>query len=205
MARSTFREDRALDIEAEVKGFDLSAVSAYSGKYVGYGIRKGKLSAKLNYKIEDRKLSASNNIFLDQLTFGDPVESPDAIKAPVLLAVALLKNGRGEINLDLPVSGTLDDPQFSIGGLVFQAIMNLLGKAITAPFALLGSMFGGGEELAWLEFDAGRAGITETAPASSRPRQGTEEQASTEARDHACGVDPQQDLPGLRRCFWSGS
>ena len=119
-AFNPFREDRALDIEAEVKGFDLSAVSAYSGKYVGYGIRKGKLSAKLNYKIEDRKLSASNNIFLDQLTFGDPVESPDAIKAPVLLAVALLKNGRGEINLDLPVSGTLDDPQFSIGGLVFR-------------------------------------------------------------------------------------
>lgn len=200
-AFNPFREDRALDIEAEVKGFDLSAVSAYSGKYVGYGIRKGKLSAKLNYKIEDRKLSASNNIFLDQLTFGDPVESPDAIKAPVLLAVALLKNGRGEINLDLPVSGTLDDPQFSIGGLVFRAIMNLLGKAITAPFALLGSMFGGGEELAWLEFDAGRAGITETGTGKLETLAKALKSRPALKLEIAPRVDPQQDLPGLRKVF----
>ncbi len=152
-----FREDRRLDIAAEVKDFELTGVSAYSGKYVGYGIDKGKLSAELNYKIEERRLTATNRVFLDQLTFGPPTDSPDAIKAPVQLAVALLKNRRGEIDLRLPVSGTLDDPQFSIGGLVFRAIMNLLGKAITSPFALLGSMFGGGEELSQLEFDAGSA------------------------------------------------
>ena len=195
-----FREDRALDIKAEVKSFDLSAVSAYSGKYVGYGIRKGKLSAKLNYKIEDRKLSATNNIFLDQLTFGEPVESPDAIKAPVLLAVALLKNGRGEIDLDLPISGTLDDPQFSIGGLVFRAIMNLLGKAITAPFALLGSMFGGGgEELAWLAFEPGRAVITEKGTAKLETLAKALKNRPALKLEISSHVDPQQDPDGLRK------
>jgi len=152
-----FRDDRRLEIAAEVKDFDLVGVSAYAGKYVGYGIDKGKLSAQLQYTIEDRKLVASHQVFLDQLTFGPPTGSPDAIQAPVQLAMALLKNRRGEIDLHLPVSGTLDDPQFSVGGLVLRAIMSLLGKAVTSPFALLGSMFGGGEELSQLTFEPGTA------------------------------------------------
>jgi hypothetical protein len=93
-----------------VKDFELSSVSTYAGKYVGYGIEKGKLSANLNYKIEDRKLTATNQVFLDQLTFGDKVDSPSALKLPVLLAVSLLKNSRGEIDLDLPVGGSWTIP-----------------------------------------------------------------------------------------------
>lgn len=158
-----FRQDRYLDIAASVKDFELTGVSTYSGKYVGYGIEKGKLSADLNYKIEDRKLTATNRVFLDQLTFGDKVDSPDALNLPVQLAVSLLKNRAGEIDLRLPISGSLDDPQFSIAGLVFKAIVNLVGKALTAPFALLGSMFGGGEELSYLEFAPGRASFSPTA------------------------------------------
>lgn len=153
-----FRQDRALDIRASVKDFELSSVSTYAAKYVGYGIEKGKLSAQLGYKIEDRKLSATNQVFLDQLTFGDKVDSPSALKLPVLLAVSLLKNSRGEIDLDLPVGGSLDDPQFSVGGIVVKVIVNLITKAITSPFALLGSIFGGNaEELAWLDFEPGFA------------------------------------------------
>ncbi|MDD3326419.1 MAG: DUF748 domain-containing protein [Zoogloea sp.] len=153
-----FRQDRALDIRASVKDFELSSVSTYAAKYVGYGIDKGKLSAQLGYKIEDRKLSATNQVFLDQLTFGDKVDSPSALKLPVLLAVSLLKNSRGEIDLDLPVGGSLDDPQFSVGGIVVKVIVNLITKAITSPFALLGSIFGGNaEELAWLDFEPGFA------------------------------------------------
>ena len=152
-----FREDRYLDIAASVKDFELTGVSPYSSKYVGYGIRKGKLSADLTYKIEDRKLTATNRLFLDQLTFGDRADSPDAPNLPVQLAVSLLKNRAGEIDLSLPISGSLDDPQFSIGGLVVKAILNLIGKALTAPFALLGSMFGGGEELSQLDFAPGRS------------------------------------------------
>ncbi|MCK0507776.1 DUF748 domain-containing protein [Aromatoleum anaerobium] len=154
-----FREDRYLDIAASVKDFELTGVSPYSSKYVGYGIEKGKLSADLTYKIEDRKLTATNRLFLDQLTFGDRADSPDAPNLPVQLAVSLLKNRAGEINLNLPISGSLDDPQFSIGGLVVKAILNLIGKAFTAPFALLGSMFGGGEELSQLDFAPGRSGF----------------------------------------------
>lgn len=152
-----FRQDRYLDILASVKDFELTGLSSYSGKYVGYGIEKGKLSADLNYKVEDRKLTATNRVFVDQLTFGDKVDSPEATNLPVQLAVSLLKNGRGEIDLNLPISGTLDDPQFSVFGLVVRALVNLVGKAITAPFSLLGAALGGGEELSQLAFEPGLA------------------------------------------------
>jgi len=145
-----FRQDQRLNIDAEVKDFDLPGLSSYSGRYVGYGIARGKLSASLNYRIEDRKLSAENHVFLDQLTFGDAVDSPEATKLPVRLAVSLLKNSRGEIDINLPVGGTLDDPQFSVFGLVVRAFVNLIGKALTAPFALFGR-----EELSKLDFDPG--------------------------------------------------
>ena len=145
-----FRQDHHLNIEASVKDFELSDLSGYSGRYIGYGISRGRLSATLNYRIEDRKLSAENHVFLDQLTFSDAVESPEATNLPVRLAVALLKNARGEIDIHLPVGGTLDDPQFSVFGLVLRALGGLIAKAITAPFALLGR-----EELSFLDFDPG--------------------------------------------------
>jgi hypothetical protein len=148
-----------LDLKADIKGIELTSLSAYSGKYAGYAIDKGKLSLFVNYKIENDLLEAQNRVFLDQLTFGERVDSPDATSLPVTLAVSLLKNRNGEIDLNLPISGSLNDPQFSVGGLVVKVIVNLLAKAVTAPFALLGSMFGGGEELSNVEFDYGRAAI----------------------------------------------
>jgi hypothetical protein len=152
-------KDIFLDLTAEAKGVEMSGFSPYAARYAGYDIEKGKLSANIHYFIENRQLKAENHLFLDQLTFGNRVESPQATHLPVLLAVALLKNGRGEIDINLPIAGSLDDPQFSIGGLVFKMFMNLIVKAVTSPFALIGSLFGGGEELAWLEFDPGRAAI----------------------------------------------
>ncbi|MEI7429364.1 MAG: DUF748 domain-containing protein [Betaproteobacteria bacterium] len=149
-----------LDLQAEIKGVELTPFSAYSGKYAGYAIEKGKLSLFVNYKIENDQLTAENRVFLDQLTFGDRVESPDATKLPVTLAVSLLSNRNGEIDINLPISGSLSDPQFSVGGLVVKVIVNLLVKAVTSPFALLGSMFGGGEELSNVEFDFGRSAIS---------------------------------------------
>lgn len=144
-----------LDLQAEVKGIEMTSFSPYSGKYAGYAIEKGKLSVFVKYKIENNQLQAENRVFLDQLTFGQPVESPDATKLPVNLALALLKNRKGEIDIDLPISGSLDDPQFSIGGLIVKVIVNLLVKAVTSPFALIGSLFGGGEEMSFVEFDYG--------------------------------------------------
>jgi hypothetical protein len=103
----------------------MTSLSPYSGKYAGYAIEKGKMSLFVKYKIEKkRQLTAENRIFLDQLTFGEPVDSPEATKLPVTLAVALLKNRNGEIDINLPISGSLDDPEFSIGGLVVQVIVN---------------------------------------------------------------------------------
>ena len=195
-----FRQDAHLDIVAKVTGFELTGLSSYSGKYVGYGIAKGKLSAELNYKIEDRKLTATNQIFLDQLTFGDKVDSPDAVNLPVQLAVSLLKNSRGEIDLRLPVSGTLDDPEFSIFGLVLKMFFNLIGKAITSPFALLGSALGGsGEELSQLAL----------APGSAQPGEAQQGKLKTLAQalvdrptlklDVIGRADPASDLDGLRQ------
>lgn len=188
-----------LDLKADVKGVDLVSFSPYSGKYAGYNIEKGKLSLDIAYKLENRKLSAENRIFIDQLTFGSQVDSPDATKLPVNLAIALLKNNRGEINLNLPISGSLDDPQFSVGGLIVQVIVNLFVKAVTSPFALIGSMFGGGEELSNIEFGPGRT----TLDAAAVKRLETLAKALTERDslklDITGRADPESDMEGIKQ------
>jgi hypothetical protein len=140
---------------------DLGPMTPYSEKYVGYPIEKGKLSFDLKYLIDKRKLESTNVIFIDQFTLGDRVENPKATQLPVKLAIALLKDRKGEIRLDIPVTGSLDDPKFSIWGIIWKVIVNLITKAATSPFALLGAVFGGGEELSYLEFDYGLATISE--------------------------------------------
>jgi uncharacterized protein involved in outer membrane biogenesis/outer membrane protein OmpA-like peptidoglycan-associated protein len=147
--------DLSLALAGKARDIELPPLSPYAVKYAGYGITKGKLAFDVDYKVENRKLDAKNRLVIDQLTFGERVESPDATKLPVLLAVALLKDANGVIDLDLPIGGTIDDPQFSVFGLIVKVIVNLLTKAATAPFALLGAIAGGGEELAWIEFAAG--------------------------------------------------
>ncbi len=155
------KEDLYVDIKARFKDMELSPLTPYSGKYVGYTVEKGKLSFDLSYLIDKRKLDAKNEIFIDQFNFGEKVESPQATKLPVKLAVALLKDRKGEIKLDIPVSGSLDDPKFSIWGIILKIIVNLIAKAATSPFALLGAIIGGGEELSFVEFDYGSTAITE--------------------------------------------
>lgn len=155
----TWGKELYLDITASAKGIDMPTFSPYSGKYVGYTIDKGKLSVDIHYHVENGELTAENNIFLDQLAFGEKIESPDALSVPVNLALAVLQNRRGEIDLHLPIKGSINDPEFSLGGIIIQAILNLLTKAVTAPFALLGSLFGG-EELSQADFLPGDAQIT---------------------------------------------
>jgi len=153
-----------LDLQAEVRGIEMSSLSPYSGKYAGYAIEKGKLSLFVKYKLENNLLEAENRVFLDQLTFGEAVASPDATKLPVTLAVALLKNRRGEIDINLPISGSLDDPQFSLGGVIVKVIVNLFIRAVSSPFALLGSLFGSGSgELSHVDFEYGHAAISKEA------------------------------------------
>jgi uncharacterized protein involved in outer membrane biogenesis len=157
-----FARALTLDLTANARDIDLPPLTPYSGKYAGYGIEKGKLSLEVHYKIENRKLAASNKLVLDQLTFGEHVDSPTATKLPILLAVALLKDRNGVIRLDLPISGSLDDPKFSVGAVIVQIIVNLLTKIVTAPFAVLGALIGGGggEQLAYVEFAPGHAELS---------------------------------------------
>src|SRR5690606_8664658 len=155
--------DLAMDIKAEVRGMELAPLSPYSGRYIGYGIEKGKLSFDVAYKVEDRTLTAENRLILEQLTLGDKMESSEAANLPVHFALALLRDRNGVIDINLPIGGSLDDPEFSVGGLIVKVIVNVITKAVTAPFSLIGSMFGGGEEMSHVAFDAGRARIPDAA------------------------------------------
>ncbi|OWQ92169.1 hypothetical protein CDN99_07435 [Roseateles aquatilis] len=148
----------ALDITASATDIELAPLSPYAGKYAGYAIERGKLSTRVHYQIEPGgRLQADNKIVLNQLSFGERIDSPTATKLPVRLAVALLKDSNGVIDVNLPVSGSINDPEFSIGGLVVKLIINLLTKALTAPFSLLSG--GGGAEMSQLEFQPGTAAL----------------------------------------------
>jgi len=155
-----FAKELSLDIAAKARDIDLPPLTPYSVKYAGYGIEKGKLTFDVHYKVENRKLAAENRLVLDQLTFNrERIDSPTATKLPVLLAVSLLKDSRGVIDIDLPIAGSLDDPKFSVGGLIIRVIVNLLTKAVTAPFALLGAAFGHGQELSIVPFAPGSSAL----------------------------------------------
>ena len=188
-----------LDIKADITGVDLVGFSPYSGKYAGYAIEKGKLSMNLAYKLENRQLSADNRVFIDQFTFGDKVESPDATKLPVNLALSLLKNNRGEIDINLPISGSLDDPEFSVGGLIVRVIVNLFVKAVTSPFALLGSMFGGGEELSNLDFAVGRANLSDAATKKLEALAKALTERQSLKLEITGRADPELDKEGVKR------
>lgn len=188
-----------LDLAASVKGMDLPAATPYSARYAGYPIIKGKISLDVKYRIENRQLRAENRLVLDQLTFGNRVESPSATKLPVLLAVALLKDRNGVIDINLPISGSLDDPQFSLGRIILQVIVNLVTKAVTSPFALIGSLFGGGEELSFIEFGPGRAVLDKTALDKLKTLAKALEERPGLKLDVIGHIDPQADKEGLRR------
>ena len=147
----------ALDLRAKVRDLELPPLSPYAIKYAGYGIERGKMSVDLAYVVQPNgELSATNKIVLNQLAFGDKAQESTA-SLPVKLAVALLADRHGVIDLDLPVSGSINDPQFSLGGVIWKAISNLIVKAVSAPFALLASASGGGSELSRIEFAPGTA------------------------------------------------
>lgn len=152
----------SLDLTATAHDIELTNLTPYSTKYAGYPITKGKLNVDLHYQLANEQLTANNHIFIDQLTFGDHVDNDTATKLPVRLAISLLKNRRGEIDVNVPVSGSLSNPEFSLGGLIWKAVLNLIAKAVTAPFSLLANAFGGGgEELGYVEFAPGTATLTD--------------------------------------------
>ena len=183
------------DIQGSAKGIELTRLTPYAARYAGYAIEKGSLSMTVHYKIDGGKLNASNQIFLDQLTFGDKVDSPDATKLPVLFAVALLKNRHGEIDVNLPISGSLDDPQFSVGGIIWRVIVNLITKAVMAPFSLLS---GGGDELGFVPFAPGSAELTDAARARLDTLASKLDDRPALKLEATGRADPAVDLAGLR-------
>lgn len=149
----------ALDIQAKMRDLELPPLSPYSVKYAGHSIEQGKLSMDVSYKVQpDGKLAANNKLVLNQLAFGDQVEGAPA-SLPVRLAVALLADRNGVIDLDLPISGSLNDPQFSLGSVIVKVIGNLIMKAVTAPFSLLAGVFTGADEHGAIDFAPGNAAL----------------------------------------------
>jgi len=156
-----------LDITAKMRDLDLAPLSPYSVRYSGHGIERGKMSMDVNYKIAaDGQLTATNKLVLNQLQFGDEVQgAPNSL--PVRLAVALLADRNGVIDVDLPLRGSLNDPQFSIGPLIFKAIVNLIVKAATSPFSLLtGGLGGGSGESSTVTFEPGSSVLSASAKES---------------------------------------
>jgi hypothetical protein len=191
------------DLTMSFHNIELSIFNPYSGRFAGYDIAKGKLTTDMHYKVVDRKLDAQHHIVIDQLEFGEKTASKEAVSLPVKLAVALLKDRNGVIDLPLPITGSLDDPKFRLAPIIWKVLVNLLEKAVTAPFALLGSLFGSGPELQFIDFQPGSNELS-TAESDKvkalvkaldqRPRcKGRTQRAAKRAR------------PRLRRHRWSSS
>lgn len=193
-----FGTELQMDIVAKVKDIDLPPLSPYSEKFVGYAIEKGKLSADVNYQIENGALSADNKIFLDQLTLGEKVDREDAASLPLDLALTLLKNRRGEIDIHLPLKGSINDPEFNLGDIIFQAFVNLITKAITSPFALLGAAFEGGEELSEITFTPGFATIEDESLQRLQALAGILNDRPSLELEISSHVDPVADHEGLK-------
>lgn len=148
------------DLKIVFHGIELIPTSPYSGKFLGYRLNKGKLSLDLHYELAGDKLKGQNVVTVDQLMLGDKVESPDATKLPVKLGIAILKDRSGKIELDVPVEGSLNDPEFRLGRVITRALVNVFTKIVTSPFAALGAVFGGkGEEVSYQDFAAGSAAL----------------------------------------------
>lgn len=148
--------NKFVDLKIDFKNVDLVPLSPYAGKFAGYELARGKLVVDTKFLLEGKKIEATNVVTLNQFTFGAPTNSAEATKLPVRLGVALLKDIDGKIVIDLPIQGSLDDPNFRIGRVVLRVVVNLLTKAAVSPFGLVGSMFGGGgDELAFQEFSPG--------------------------------------------------
>jgi hypothetical protein len=156
------------DLALSFRNIELSTFNPYSGKFAGYNISKGKLTTELHYKVEGRNLDAQHHITIDQLEFGAKTESKDAVSLPIKLAVALLKDRNGVIDLNLPVTGSLDDPTFKLAPIIWKVFVHILEKAVTAPFALLGSLFGGGPDLQFIDFKPGTADLDSAAADKAR-------------------------------------
>ena len=147
------------NVRLEFRNLDMPKVTPYAVRFAGYKVASGRMSLDLNYSVRNNLIEGNHRVLLDQFTLGEQVDSPGAMSLPLRLAIAILKDDDGKIDLAVPISGNLDDPKFDYGGVIRQAIFNILTSIVTAPFKLIGSLFGGGqgEEISQIAFDPGSA------------------------------------------------
>ncbi|MBD8237593.1 DUF748 domain-containing protein [Pseudomonas fluorescens] len=155
----------ALDIATSFKRVELTTLTPYSGKFAGFRIRKGRLNLDLHYVITKGQLKAENKVVVEQLQLGEKVDSADAVDLPIRLAIALLKDTDGKISIELPVTGDLNNPQFSVMPIVWQTLRNLVVRAATAPFKFIGGLVtgGGSEDLGNVSFAPGSTELSKDA------------------------------------------
>lgn len=158
----------SLDIATSFKRVELTTLTPYSGKFAGYRIRKGRLNLDLHYLITKGQLKAENKLVVEQLQLGEKVDSPDAVDLPIKLAIALLKDSDGNISIELPVTGDLNNPQFSVMPIVWQTLRNLIVRAATAPFKFIGGLISGGDsqDLSNVSFAPGSSELSSDAQSS---------------------------------------
>lgn len=190
------------DVGVHVKGIELSPLGPYAGKYVGYLIKKGQVSMDLTYLIEGGTIQSSNQVLVKQLAFGEETNSPDATTLPVKLAVSLLRDRSGDIKLDIPVTGSLDDPSFSVGGVILGVIKNMLVKAATSPFSLLSAAVGSEEELSHIDFSPGNAALTPAARTRLTTLATLLHDRPGVKLDIVGRVDPGRDREALKQLFY---
>lgn len=202
----------SVNLVVDARNVDLTPLSPYSGKYAGYELARGKMMLAVKLVVDGKKIDSNNVVTLNQFTLGNPVESPEATKLPVRLGVALLKDTNGNIVIDLPVQGRIDDPSFKIGHVVMRVIVNLLTKAAVSPFSLLGAAFGGGgEELGFQEFVPGTAELrseekgkldTLVKALTNRPALSVDIEGSFDAGADAFALKRTKFDASVRRAIW---
>ncbi|WP_052700751.1 DUF748 domain-containing protein [Methylocucumis oryzae] len=148
------------DVKINFKGLPMPLVSPYMVQFAGYKVEKGKMSLALDYKVANKKLTASNNLLIDQFELGEKIDNPDAVSIPIKLAVALLKDSNGRIKFDVPITGSLEDPKFNIGAIITDAVVNALGKIVASPFNALASLLGDDKQFSHVMFKPGSADLS---------------------------------------------
>jgi hypothetical protein len=195
--------DKRTDMHLITENVELAVFNPYSGRFAGYNIDRGELSSDIHYVLQDRKLTADHKIRIDQLKWGEKTETKGEAPLPVKLATVLLRDRHGVIELDLPVTGSLDDPKFRLGPIIWQVFKNIIVKAVTVPFAMLGKVFKGAEEAKYVSFEPGEAVL------DKRAEHGLS--ALTEAMvdrrelklDVPVGTVPELDRDAIRERKWS--
>lgn len=148
------------DVNVNFTGMPMPLISSYMVQFAGYKVEKGKMSLGLNYKVANKELAASNNILIDQFELGEKVENPNAVSLPLELAVALMKDSDGKIKMHVPITGSLEDPKFSVRHIVVDALVNAISKIATSPFRALASLVGSEQDLSTISFAAGDAALS---------------------------------------------